>query len=128
MEAFREKPDVVRARNLIARGGLWNTFVMVFQISCMLEILKALAPRESTQLFDLPDSPKRVVQLYHSLSPWNFSTHVLARIPEHLITLEVDDVHWSDWGTRDSVEQTYRHLKMVPTWRQAPNYPAFRAG
>jgi len=118
VEVFREKPDTATAQDLIARGGLWNTFVMVFQAYRMLELLKALAPPESAQLFELPASPDEVARLYRGLTPWNFSTRVLARIPEHLIILKVDDVHWNDWGTRESVERTYRHLNLVPAWQQ----------
>jgi hypothetical protein len=51
--------------------------------------------------------------------PWNFSTEVLTHIPEHLVVLRVDDVHWSDWGTRESIEWTLKTLQRVPPWRGA---------
>jgi mannose-1-phosphate guanylyltransferase len=37
VEAFVEKPAFGKACEIIAQGGLWNTFVMVFRISRMLE-------------------------------------------------------------------------------------------
>ncbi len=117
VEAFREKPDLPTARSLIARGGLWNTFVMVFRLSRMLELLLELAPSEWKRLFALLARPNKISKLYQTLSPWNFSTQILARIPQHLIALEVANVFWSDWGTRLSVERTYRSLNLIPYWQ-----------
>jgi mannose-1-phosphate guanylyltransferase len=116
VEAFTEKPSLIGAKDIISRGGLWNTFVMVFRLSRMLELLRELVPDEYVKLFELRDSPEKAMELYAKLDSWNLSTQVLARIPQHLIMLEVSDVRWSDWGTRESVERTYRSLNMVPFW------------
>lgn len=119
VEAFTEKPSLLGARDIISRGGLWNTFVMVFKISRMLELIHALVPNEYESLLELRVSPHKAGPLYENLDPWNLSTQVLARIPQHLIILEVADVRWSDWGTRESVERTYRSLNMVPFWNMS---------
>jgi mannose-1-phosphate guanylyltransferase len=116
VEAFAEKPNLHRAQDFIARGGLWNTFVMVFKLSRMWEILLDIVPDECRKMSVLRRSPERAAELYRHLSPWNLSTQVLARIPQHLVMLEVGDVIWSDWGTRESVERTYRSLNLVPFW------------
>jgi hypothetical protein len=55
--------------------------------------------------------------LYRDISPWNFSSHILARIAEELIVLEAPDIRWSDWGTRKSIERTYSYMNLVPAWR-----------
>src|SRR5262245_14849470 len=44
--AFHEKPAPKVAAHLIARGGLWNSFVMVFRIDTMLRLLRAKMPAE----------------------------------------------------------------------------------
>ncbi len=116
VQAFTEKPNLTTARVIIARGGLWNTFVMVFRLSRMLELISQVVPDEFEQLSQLRSSPEKAGELYQTLSSWNLSTRVLARIPQHLILFEVADVQWSDWGTRESVERTYRALNMVPFW------------
>jgi len=116
VEAFTEKPSLLGARDIISRGGLWNTFVMIFKLSRMMELLYEFVPNECEKLSGLHESPERAVELYQSLESWNLSTQVLARIPQHLIMLEVSDVRWSDWGTRESVERTYRSLNLVPFW------------
>ncbi len=119
VEAFTEKPSLIVARDIISRGGLWNTFVMVFKLSRMMELLCELVPNECEKLFELRKAPNKASDLYSNLDSWNLSTQVLARIPQHLIMLEVADVRWSDWGTRESVERTYRSLNMVPFWNMS---------
>lgn len=117
VKAFKEKPRPMMAKELISQGGLWNTFVMVFQLKRMLELLRNLAPSNSLKLFDLQNSPALAPETYRVINPWNFSNQILARIPEEIIVLEVPDVRWSDWGTRESIERTYRHMNLVPAWR-----------
>jgi mannose-1-phosphate guanylyltransferase len=123
VEAFAEKPSPLGARDIISRGGLWNTFVMVFKLSRMMELLCEFVPDECGRLFELRESPHIAAQLYQNLDSWNLSTQVLARIPQHLIMLEVGDVRWSDWGTRESVERTYRSLNLVPFWNNSVSDP-----
>jgi mannose-1-phosphate guanylyltransferase len=116
VEAFTEKPSVANAKNIISRGGLWNTFVMVFRLSRMLELVSELVPNEFADLLRLRNEPHKAADIYQNLNSWNLSSQVLSRIPEHLIMHKVSDVHWSDWGTRESVERTYKALNMVPFW------------
>jgi hypothetical protein len=82
----------------------------------MLDLIRKLMPLQYEKLLLLREDPYRAADLYETLEPWNLSTHVLSRIPEHLIMHEVADVHWSDWGTRESIERTYKALNMVPFW------------
>jgi mannose-1-phosphate guanylyltransferase len=116
VEAFTEKPTLSGARDIISCGGLWNTFVLVFKLSRMLDLLAGYAAGEFMKMSRLRQYPEKATELYRTLGSWNFSSRVLARIPQHLIMLEVSDVQWSDWGTRESVERTYRSLNMVPSW------------
>ena len=117
VKAFNEKPNPIMARELISQGGLWNTFVMVFQLKHMLGLLREMAPEDSQRLFELRDYPAEAPAIYRIISPWNFSSHILARIAEELIVLEAPDVCWSDWGTRESIERAYKQMNLVPAWR-----------
>jgi mannose-1-phosphate guanylyltransferase len=119
--AFTEKPTPAIARYMISHGGLWNTFVMVFKLSRMLELLSEFAADAFAEMSGLHESLDKDAEIYKTISAWNLSTRVLARIPQHLMVLEVADVRWSDWGTRESIEQTYRALNMVPFWDLAPS-------
>lgn len=114
--AFREKPTADLARSLLTEGGLWNSFVMVFRLNRMIELLQYVAPKEFEHMWQSSDDPGKIGEVYQTLTPWNFSSHVLARIPQHLLVLPVEDVHWSDWGTRESIEHTLRALNRTPPW------------
>lgn len=119
VKTFVEKPTLPFARKIIAGGALWNTFVMVFRLRRMLDLLSTLVPQEFDRLSRLRESPHKAAELYRTIDPWNFSTRVLSQISQHLIMLEVDDVYWNDWGTRESIERTYRALNIMPPWTLA---------
>ena len=119
VDSFVEKPNSDDARELIERGGLWNTLVMVFRLSRMLDLAQEMIPREVDGLLGLRSSPEKAGRLYQTMQPWNFSTQLLMRIPQHLVVLRIANVLWSDWGTRESIERTYRLLDLVPSWKMA---------
>jgi mannose-1-phosphate guanylyltransferase len=117
VKAFREKPTGAMAREFISQGGLWNTFVLVFQVKRVLGLLRDLAPEDSQKLFELQDRSVDPVAIYRNIQPWNFSNRILTRIPEDLIVLEAPDIRWSDWGTRESIERTCRRFNLLPASR-----------
>jgi len=114
--AFTEKPSFEDSQAIIERGALWNTFVMVFRLQRMMDLLRELVPDEFAKLSELRCAPAKAAEIYQTLRSWNLSTQVLARIPQHLVVLRIANVSWSDWGTRESVERTYRALKQAPFW------------
>jgi mannose-1-phosphate guanylyltransferase len=116
VKSFREKPNSTMAREFISQGGLWNTFVLVFQVERALELLRDMAPKDSQRLFELQDYSVDASVAYRDIGPWNFSSQILTRIPEELIVLEAPDIHWSDWGTRESIERTCKHLNLATAW------------
>ncbi len=126
VKSFKEKPSSTIARECMFQGGLWNTFVMVFRLQRMLGLLRELAPEGSRRLFDLRGGSIDALDAYREIAPWNFSSQILARIPKKLIVLEVSDVQWSDWGTYESVERTYRQMKLVLAWRRTASSSACR--
>jgi mannose-1-phosphate guanylyltransferase len=118
VSSFCEKPSIEVARDLLRQGGLWNSFVMVFQARRMLELLRATVPVDFQRLSAVDDDPTAVADVYPGLQPWNFSRDFLAHIPQHLLVLQVDDVHWSDWGTRAAIERTLRQLTQAVPWER----------
>jgi mannose-1-phosphate guanylyltransferase len=126
VHTFTEKPDVDTARAIISRGGLWNTFVMVFRLSRMMELLSQVVPDKFGKFSELRAWPERSAELYQNLDSWNLSKQLLSRIPQHLILIEVPDVRWSDWGTRESIERTYQNLNLIPFWSM-PGRPVANA-
>jgi len=115
--AFREKPSAADAHAIVQRGGLWNSFIMVFQVGCVLSLLRRQRPEETTSMERaLANGEEGLARCYAALQPWNFSSDFLARIPEHMVALRAGRVGWSDWGTRAAIEQTLKTLGRTPPW------------
>jgi mannose-1-phosphate guanylyltransferase len=112
--AFVEKPTPEMAERIIRRGGLWNSFVMLFRAETLLSLLRRRRPADYAALH------RRDEATYGSLPSWNFSRDFLAHVPEALLALRVGDVGWSDWGTPEAVERTLRDLSVVPPWLARP--------
>ena len=103
---FEEKPSQHRAKELIKRGGLWNTMVMVFKVKILLDLMRGVAPAlygsfKSIQgAIGSAEEMDVVERAYRDMEPVNFSAGLLAGFPmENLLVLAVRGVVWSDWGT-----------------------------
>lgn len=108
---FIEKPQPDMVNALHANGSLWNTFVLVGQVSTFLKHFREHLP-EVFQVFDsiyntisTTQEEEAIRKAYRHLPPVNFSKSVLERITEHLYVLEASGIYWSDWGN----EQRIRH-------------------
>ncbi|HLK12174.1 MAG TPA: sugar phosphate nucleotidyltransferase [Candidatus Binatia bacterium] len=122
--AFWEKPDVPTARGIIARGGLWNAFLLVGRIGRLLELLAIARPADFERLWSAADDAERLAATYAALAPWNFSRDFLAEAADHLVVEPAVGTGWSDWGTPESVLRTLRALRQPPPWESAAPAPA----
>jgi mannose-1-phosphate guanylyltransferase len=115
--AFREKPSAADACAIVRRGGLWNSFIMVFEVGRVLDLLRRERPAETTSMERaLENGEEGLARSYATLPPWNFSRDFLARIPEHMIAVRAERIGWSDWGTREAIEHTLKALGQTPPW------------
>jgi mannose-1-phosphate guanylyltransferase len=120
VQMFVEKPDPTLAGELIAKGGLWNTMVMVFKSATLLELVRRLAPElyaTFERIFSAigrTDERRVVTETYRRMEPVNFSGAVLEALallrPLCLSALPVAGVFWSDWDTEHRI---FRSLKRV---------------
>ena len=117
VRAFHEKPARRMAAEIIRRGGLWNSFVMVGRVRRFLELLRAVRPLDVQRLAPVAAEPGALGPVYEQLAAWNFSRDFLAHVPQHLAVTRADDVGWSDWGTPEAIERTYATMGLVPPWR-----------
>jgi mannose-1-phosphate guanylyltransferase len=115
---FVEKPELGQAGDLISRGALWNTMLMIFKTDTFLEIVQKTTPElYSTfqEIFDAVGTPRRepvVRKIYRNLSPVNFSKEMLEPFviahPARVVAIPVRGVLWSDWGTETRVIEVLR--------------------
>jgi len=114
---FHEKPDADTAAEFVSRGALWNSLVMVARVRRVLELFRALRPRDVALLEDVRIDVAGLATAYDRLEPWNFSRGFLARVPEHLVVTHADALGWSDWGTPEAIERSFAQMGVVPPWR-----------
>jgi len=114
---FWEKPSSAVARSLLARGCLWNSFVMVGHIAALLALIESatadlferfvrVRPRLCT-----PGEGETVRRLYARLQSTDFSREVLVRSPATLAVLRLKDIDWSDLGEPQRVMATLARIE-----------------
>jgi mannose-1-phosphate guanylyltransferase len=118
--SFIEKPSPEAAREMMAKGALWNTMVMVFKVKNLLAIVEKMTPdlygafQEILRAIGTRDEKSRVRKIYRNLDMENFSKGILQKLPmvqpASLSVLAVRGVLWSDWGLPRSIEAVLRKI------------------
>jgi len=117
---FVEKPSFESACELIAKGALWNTMVMVFKIKNLLGMVEKIKPglyaafQEVLNAIGTSGEKRRIEEIYNVLSVENFSRGILEKLPLYrpaaLSVLAVRGVLWSDWGLPRAIEKVLRTI------------------
>ena len=117
---FCEKPPVHVARELIERGSLWNTFVMVGHVRGFLEMVSGTMMSVVQELrtrplwagaeVHIPDS------LYAHLPAVDFSQKVLSVQTSRLVALKMGCTGWSDLGHPERVMAVLQTAGLEPWW------------
>jgi mannose-1-phosphate guanylyltransferase len=121
---FWEKPSPPLAQTLLARGCLWNTFVMVGAVSAFLALIRSTAPGLYEAFLRLQPSlgtlgeTEAARALYAALPPMNFSDYILAGSRSNLAVLPVHGVGWSDWGESERVLAALARMGIQPAWAE----------
>ena len=123
---FWEKPPHPTAQALLARGCLWNTFVMIGRASIFLEMLNKTAAPGVLQAFtaarrDAGDATNWTAQdkLWATLTAGDFSRQVLSVSTQNLAVLRVGDVGWSDLGTPERVRSAMARSGLRSPWQES---------
>jgi mannose-1-phosphate guanylyltransferase len=107
---FTEKPNVLRAQEIAANGGLWNTMVTCGTLDALWELGRAAEPQlmdildSLVPLVGTPDESDAIEYVYRAYLPVSFSRDILERAPARLAAMELDGVEWSDWGCPERIE------------------------
>jgi mannose-1-phosphate guanylyltransferase len=127
VRGFYEKPSLQVARELLERGSLWNTFVMVGHVRGFLEMVNSTLADIAGQLrgqrlwagseVHIPDS------LYDRMPAADFSRDVLSAGASRLMALSMGNTGWSDLGHPERVMAVLDGVGLKPWWMagwQAP--------
>lgn len=117
VQRFVEKPTASIAHELIARGALWNAFILAAPVASLLELLgrrlqSTVDRMRSAVRADRAGGPsaRAVEALYGGLPEVDFSREVLSGQEAHLRVLAVPQCGWSDLGTPRRVGDALRQL------------------
>lgn len=120
IKRYVEKPSRDRAERLMKDGWLWNTMVIVVRAHALMDLAWKHVPdlaRWFTLLQRFLGSAKEqdfIEEMYHAIPRVNFSASVLAGRDMRSLVLPVQDVCWSDWGTKERILETARAHGMRP--------------
>jgi mannose-1-phosphate guanylyltransferase len=125
VRCFWEKPRTDLARELLYRGCLWNSFVMVGHLSALLGLFLTALPelylafKKIRPVVDTTFEEKTIERLYADLRSTGFSEQVLAERPVNLAVLPVRGIEWSDLGEPRRVMDTIARTGIRPQWLAA---------
>lgn len=105
--AFVEKPRDAVARALFARGGVWNSFLMVASGHVLLQLFREHLPllvEDLSRALD-PRRPEALDELYARLASADVSRDVLQASADRLWLLRVPACGWTDLGTPERVAE-----------------------
>jgi mannose-1-phosphate guanylyltransferase len=125
VQTFIEKPNPLRASELIRQGALWNAMLFVFNIDTLLAWVHEVEAElygHFGRIYDTIGTRQeaRLIQATYSnqLRAVNFSKGLLEpiaeRYPGRLAVLPVTDVTWSDWGTERRIVSTLKNIGRIP--------------
>ncbi len=121
---FWEKPSAETARDCLARGCLWNTFVFVAKASALIDMGRNLLPElynllaEVAPFADTESEGRAIEKVYAKTSDANFSTLILARCPSSLAVSKLPELAWCDWGTPERVVRSLRQAGISSPWME----------
>jgi mannose-1-phosphate guanylyltransferase len=119
---FIEKPSLEKARECLAAGALWNTFVMVARAATLVDAARQLVPRLHDALAaavpmvgtSLERSALR--RAYATLPDENFARAILEHCAPLLAVSTLEGTTWCDWGSPRRVVRTLRRIGVTPPW------------
>lgn len=101
---FWEKPSLIVAADLMARGCLWNSMILIGRVRSFVRMVRQAAP-DLWRAFEIltpvlltEGEGAAVIELYKELAPSCFSTSVLQRSRDHLAVLSGPLLEWTDAG------------------------------
>lgn len=100
VEEFREKPGAEEAQKMLMEGKwVWNTLIMIFRASRMMELIEKTLPGVADPLKKL----ERPEEAYKYVQSIDVSSGTLSKVPDSLAAVVTEDLGWSDLGSFESI-------------------------
>jgi mannose-1-phosphate guanylyltransferase len=77
----------------------------------MMSLFERLMPA-----WDTPDEASWLAAAYRTMPVYNFSSHLLQRLPDQVAVMELTGVLWSDWGKPERIADTIRRIGKTPAF------------
>ena len=114
---FIEQPPLDRARSLVARGALWNTFIVASSACALLGLYSQrfvstiVRMRHAVDRHQDPTFRTSILaDLYRELASRDFSREILEGHESLLQVIRVPPCGWTDLGTPQRVAQALQRL------------------
>jgi len=112
---FCEKPPLLEARDLMRKGGLWNTFVAIGRAGAFLNLLATTHMPAVTRVARAV-AHRDLGSVYGEIDSIDFSRDVLSREPRSLLVMEDAMSGWADLGHPERVISTLDRHQIEPQW------------
>lgn len=130
VSSFVEKPTQARARELMTRGGMWSSLVLVGKVPALFRLYDRAAHlllHVFLRSFQRNPDARNLESLYDITPPLDFSQDLLEACPELVRLLPMPNCGWADLGSparvaaclRQRVGRRARHLRSLRGWNEA---------
>jgi mannose-1-phosphate guanylyltransferase len=117
---FVEKPRTHEAERVMDAGGLLNTLVITSRLKALWALGRHHFPgtiallEDAAKAFDTGREDAALQQAYQEMPSWNVSSDLLGRSAAKLAVMELEGVHWSDWGRPERILETLNRTGKPP--------------
>jgi mannose-1-phosphate guanylyltransferase len=112
---FWEKPSLPKARALLDKHCLWNTFVTIGRATTFLELLGAQTPEVLASIV-AASTVKDFDVAYRRLPQVDISREVFSLQPGRLLAYRDTQSGWADLGSPQRVLDTLARNRLEPDW------------
>lgn len=120
---FVEKPGGEEAQRVMRSGGLLNTLVIASRLNALWALGQHHFPEtialleQAAEAFDSEGEEATLQQIYQEMPSWNVSADLLSRSARNLAVMELEGVHWSDWGKPERIVETLHRADEPPRFQ-----------
>jgi len=132
IQEFVEKPNAELAASCLARGGLWNSFLLVARGQALIDLYTSRVPELLVAFGCLEhttgaERTRRASELYEGLESRDFSRHLLQGGEADLRVYAVPHCGWTDLGTPQRVAECVRTRAIHAHDHAPPEMPVLAA-